>query len=156
MSQDDGVVVGLGVTGSAAVHQLARRGVRVLAVERLSPGHDQGSSHGESRIIRLAYFEHPSYVPLLKRAYEAWRRLEAATGERVLTVTGILEAGYPGAELVEGSLASSIEHGLPHEVLTAREVRARFPAFDLPVRPPTEEDFVVPHGPARHLRRKPG
>jgi sarcosine oxidase len=128
----DVAVVGLGAMGSSTLHALARRGVRAIGVERFEPGHSRSSSYGESRIIRLAYFEHPSYVPLLKRAYEAWRRLEAATGERVLTVTGILEAGYPGAELVEGSLASSIEHGLPHEVLTAREVRARFPAFDLP------------------------
>ena len=81
MAQFDVVVVGLGAMGSAALHQLARRGVRVVGIERLAPGHDQGSSHGESRIIRLGYFEHPSYVPLLRRTYALWRELEAASGD---------------------------------------------------------------------------
>src|SRR6187401_3814318 len=103
MAQFDVVVVGLGAMGSAALHQLARRGVRVVGVERLVPGHDQGSSHGESRIIRLGYFEHPSYVPLLRRAYELWRELEAEWGERLLHVTGSLDAGPPEQMVFSGS-----------------------------------------------------
>src|SRR5882757_8608069 len=95
MAQFDVVVVGLGATGAAALHRLARRGVRALGIERLTPGHDQGSSHGESRIIRLGYFEHPSYVPLLRRSYELWRELEAEANAKLLHITGIVEIGPP-------------------------------------------------------------
>ena len=134
MAQFDVVVVGLGATGAAALHRLARRGVRVLGLERLTPGHDQGSSHGESRIIRLGYFEHPSYVPLLRRAYELWRELEAeAEAEaKLLHITGILEVGPPGGAVVSGTLAASRLHGLPHEVMNAAETMRRFPAFKIP------------------------
>ncbi|MBE7246644.1 MAG: N-methyl-L-tryptophan oxidase [Actinomycetospora chiangmaiensis] len=118
--------------GSAALHALARRGVRALGIERFEPGHDRGSSHGESRAIRLSYAEHPSYVPLLRRAYEGWRALEAECGDTLLTVTGIPEAGRPGSPLVEGSLLASREHGIPHEVLDAAAIGRRFPAFRLP------------------------
>ena len=89
MDHFDVVVCGLGAMGSAALHHLARRGKRVLGLERFTPGHDRGSSHGSTRIIRLGYFEHPSYVPLLRRAYALWRELEAASGQRLLHVTGI-------------------------------------------------------------------
>ncbi len=132
MSDYDVVVIGLGAMGSAALHAAARRGLRVIGLEQYEPAHSRSSSYGESRIIRLAYFEHPSYVPLLREAYRRWRDLEAATGERILTVTGIVEAGYPGAPLVAGSLRSSLQHDLPHEQLSAAEVHRRFPAFDLP------------------------
>ncbi len=128
----DVAIVGLGAMGSAALYQLARRGKRVIGVERATPGHEGGSSHGESRIIRMAYFEHPSYVPLVRRAYEGWRDLERISGRRILTTTGILEAGAPGSEIVEGSLASSLEHAIPHERLSARQIGSRFPAFTLP------------------------
>jgi sarcosine oxidase len=128
----DVVVCGLGVTGSAAVWQLARRGRRVLGIERLAPGHDCGSSHGATRIIRLAYFEHPSYVPLLRRAYELWREIEATAGRRLLHVTGIAEIGPPDGELVQGTLASARLHALRHEVLSAADLMRRYPAFHLP------------------------
>ena len=128
----DVAVIGLGAMGSAALFNLAKRGHRVIGFEQFEPGHDKGSSHGESRAIRLSYFEHPSYVPLARRAYEAWRELERASGETILTVTGILEAGYPGSPVVEGSLAASRLHGLPHEVLTGPKINRRFPAFHLP------------------------
>jgi len=118
--------------GSAALYQLARRGVRVVGVERATPGHEGGSSHGESRIIRMAYFEHPSYVPMVRRAYAAWRALEQASGAEILTTTGILEAGVPGSPIVAGSLASSVLHDIPHERLTGRAITARFPALTLP------------------------
>ena len=89
MPHYDIVVCGLGAMGSAALYALARRGVRVLGIERFAPGHDRGSSHGATRIIRLAYWEHPSYVPLLRRAYELWRELEAAAGQQLLHITGL-------------------------------------------------------------------
>jgi sarcosine oxidase len=132
MAHFDVVVVGLGVMGSAAVHELAERGRRVLGIERFTPGHDRGSSHGATRIIRLGYFEHPSYVPLLRRAYALWRELEQAAGRKLLHVTGIAEIGPPEGALVQGTLASSQLHALPHEVLTAGELMRRFPAFRLP------------------------
>ena len=132
MQTYDVAVVGLGAMGSAALYAAARRGLRVIGFDRLEPGHNRSSSFGESRVIRLAYFEHPSYVPLLRGAYRAWRDLEVATGERVLTITGIVEAGHPGAALVEGSVRSAREHDLPHELLSPRQVSDRFPAFNLP------------------------
>ncbi len=91
-----------------------------------------GSSHGHSRIIRLAYFEHPSYVPLLHRSFELWRELEASSGERLLNVTGSIDAGWPGSRVFEGSLQSCRVHDLEHEILTAQDVAARFPAYRLP------------------------
>src|SRR5215510_16246668 len=119
MAHFDVVVCGLGVMGSAALHHLARRGKHVLGLERYAPGHDRGSSHGHTRIIRLGYFEHPSYVPLLRRAYALWRELEAASGQALLHTTGIAEIGPPDGPLVTGTLDSTRLHGLRHEVLAA-------------------------------------
>ena len=133
MRNYDVVVVGLGAMGAATLHALAQRGRKVLGIERFEPGHRRGSSYGESRIIRMAYYEDPSYVPLLRLAYAAWRELESRTGERVLTITGILEAGIEGSALTEGSLRSAREHGIPHEVLAAKEANRRFPAFSIPL-----------------------
>jgi sarcosine oxidase len=124
----DAIVVGVGGMGSATLYELARRGARVLGLEQFGIAHDRGSSHGMSRIIRLAYAEHPGYVPLLRRSYELWHRLERETGERLLITTGGIDAG--GA--VEGSLRSCAMHGIPHEVLNGRELHARFPGYRLP------------------------
>jgi sarcosine oxidase len=128
----DVAVIGLGAMGSAAVYHLARRGARVLGLDRFEPGHDRGSSHGATRIIRLGYYEHPSYVPLLRRAYQLWRDLETAAGQRLLHVTGIAEIGRPDGELVQGTLATARLHALPHEVLDARALMRRYPPFHLP------------------------
>lgn len=128
----DVAVVGLGAMGSAALFRLARRGMRVVGIERFARGHANGSSHGESRAIRLGYFEHPSYVPLARAAYEGWYELERLTGETVLTRTGVLEMGKPGSVIVNGSREASELHGLPHEVLDASEIARRFPQFTLP------------------------
>src|ERR1700721_2705185 len=106
MAAVDVAVIGLGAIGSAPRYALARRGVRVLGLERFQPGHERGSSHGETRIIRLGYFEHPSYVPLVRSAYAGWREIEAAAGRQLLHVTGIAEIGPPDGVLVAGTLAS--------------------------------------------------
>ncbi len=132
MRSFDVAVIGLGAMGSAALYHLARRGKRVIGIEQFRPGHDKGSSHGESRAIRLGYFEHPSYVPLVRSAFENWRALERLTGETVLTTTGILEAGRPGSHLVAGSLEACVLHDLEHDVLDAAEIMRRFPAVQLP------------------------
>lgn len=125
----DVIVVGLGAMGSATLYQLARRGHRVLGLEQFAPGHAQGSSHGRSRIIREAYFEDPRYVPLVQRAYECWRALEADAGVTVLRETGGLMIGTPDSEVVSGATRSAQLHALPHEMLSADDLRARFPAF---------------------------
>jgi len=132
----DVVVVGVGGMGSSALYHLARRGKRVLGLERFDLLHDQGSSHGLTRIIRLAYFEHPDYVPLLRRSYELWRELETEAREQLLYVTGAIEGGEG---IFEGTLRSCAEHDLPHEVLDGAEVARRFPAYALP----QEMDFVL-------------
>jgi len=130
----DVVVVGLGAVGSSACYELARRGVKVLGLEQFAIPNDAGSHHGDSRMIRLAYYEHPDYVPLLRRAYERWAELEETAGERLLFKTGGLYMGRtePPGELVPESLRAAREHGLPHEVLDGDELRRRFPLFDLP------------------------
>jgi sarcosine oxidase len=131
----DVIVVGLGGMGSAAAAHLARRGRRVLGLEQFTPAHDRGSSHGDSRVYRQAYFEHPDYVPLLLRAYDLWQELGAHDGTELLTVTGGLMIGPPDSRTVTGSLASAEQWGLAHEMLDAAEIHARFPAFT----PPADE-----------------
>jgi sarcosine oxidase len=125
----DAIVVGLGAMGSSACSQLARRGQRVLGLDAFQLGHTLGSSHGESRIIRMAYYEHPSYVPLLRRAYQLWEATQAEVGRELLRLTGGLFVGQAGSPLVDGSLLSARTHGLPHEQLSADEMRRRFPAL---------------------------
>lgn len=128
----DAIVIGLGAMGSAALCHLARRGQSVLGLERYNIPHDRGSSHGISRIIRLAYYEHPSYVPLLRRAYELWHDLERSAGVQLLHTTGSVDAGPPGSVVVEGALRSCEIYDLPHEVLTSAELTARSPGYRLP------------------------
>jgi sarcosine oxidase len=126
------IIAGLGAMGSAAAFHLAQRGAKVIGLDKFAPPHPFGSSHGQSRIIREAYFEHPAYVPLVQRAYELWRELEAVVGEPLLRITGGLMVGEPESELVTGALRSAQLHGLAHEVLSADEVQRRFPVFRLP------------------------
>ncbi len=134
----DVIVVGLGAMGSATAFQLARRGQRVLGLDRFTPPHEFGSSHGETRIIREAYFEHPLYVPLVQRAYELWAQLEKLSGRSLFKQTGGLMIGLENGAIVSGALRSAREHRLAHEQLSAAEVRRRFPALR-----PTEEQVAV-------------
>jgi sarcosine oxidase len=127
----DLIVIGVGGMGSATVYHASRRGLKVLGLEQFDIPHAQGSSHGVNRIIRLAYYEHPSYVPLVRRAYELWRELENRVGERLLFVTGSIDAGGAESRTVQGSLLSCHEHHLPHELLDAADLRRRFPGYRL-------------------------
>ncbi|KRE28736.1 methyltryptophan oxidase [Mycobacterium sp. Soil538] len=128
----DVIVIGLGGMGSAAAYHLAARGQRVLGLEKFTPAHDRGSSHGGSRIIRQSYFEDPAYVPLLLRAYDLWDRLAVDSGRDVYRMTGGLFLGPPDSLTVAGSLRASREWDLPHELLDANEIRARYPNFTPP------------------------
>jgi len=123
----DVAIIGLGAMGSAAAFELSRRGADVIGFDRFTPPHTLGSSHGESRIIREAYFEHPVYVPMVQRAFELWRELERLSGAALLEQTGGLMVGAPGSDLVEGALRSARLHGLQHSLLSAADIRASFP-----------------------------
>ncbi|WP_197383614.1 N-methyl-L-tryptophan oxidase [Mycolicibacterium mengxianglii] len=125
----DVIVIGLGGMGSAAAYHLAARGQRVLGLEKFTPAHDKGSSHGGSRIIRQSYFEDPAYVPLLLRAYELWDDLAVDSGRDVYRMTGGLFIGQPDSLTVAGSLRASQVWDLPHDVLDENEIRSRFPNF---------------------------
>jgi sarcosine oxidase len=127
----DVIVVGVGGMGSATVSHLARRGVRVLGLEQYDIPHERGSSHGLSRIIRLAYFEHPAYVPLLHRAYELWWALERDVQERLLIITGSLDIGTVDSTVFGGALKAAQFHHLVHEVLEPEALRRRFPGYGL-------------------------
>jgi sarcosine oxidase len=127
----DAIVLGLGGMGSASVHHIARRGRRVLGLEQFQPLHARGSSHGLTRIIRLAYHEHPSYVPLLRRAYELWHELESRSGLELLITTGALEGGPDDGATFLGSLQAAELHDLRHEVLDADDLGRRYPFRNL-------------------------
>ena len=128
----DVIVVGSGGMGSAAAYHLAMRGAKVLALEQFDIPHDLGSSHGLSRIIRLAYWEHPDYVPLVRRAYDLWRELETAANESLLVVTGSIDAGPPGSANVTGARAACATFDLRYDELDSAALSARFPGYQLP------------------------
>lgn len=128
----DVIVIGIGGMGSAACYHLAKRGKRVLGLERFDIPHSMGSSHGVNRIIRLAYYEDPSYVPLLRRSYELWRELQGGFGEQLLHITGSIDASRLEGEVFTGSLRSCQLHGLPYEVLNGAQLSERYPAYRLP------------------------
>jgi sarcosine oxidase len=131
-------VVGGGVMGAATSWRLAKRGVEVVCFDRFSPPHTHGSSFGESRIIRTAYFEGAYYVPLLREAFELWRELEGISGERLLTVTGALYIGSADSEAVVGAQQSARQHGLDVDVLLTSELRKRYPGHS-----PRDGDVAV-------------
>jgi sarcosine oxidase len=131
------IVIGLGAMGSSTALHLAARGHRVLGFDQFTPPHSYGSSHGQTRIIRQSYWEDPRYVPLLLRAYELWRRLEVDTGSSLLQITGGLMIGREGGELVTRSTTSAEQFALPHEVLSASQIRRLYPAFRI------DDDWVA-------------
>src|SRR5215213_7591828 len=108
----DVIVIGVGAMGSAAAFHLARRGAKVLAIEQFDLLHTKGSSHGFSRMIRSAYYEHPDYVPLLRRAWQLWHQLEDDTLLKILHTTGGLYMGPPESPAIAGSLRAAREHNL--------------------------------------------
>src|SRR4051812_48661047 len=130
-SSYDTIVIGLGAMGSATLYHLADRGQKVLGLEQFVQSHRMGSSHGDSRIIREQYFEHPLYVPLVQRAYALWRDLEKRSGVPLMRVSGGLMTAPADGMVVTGTIRSATEHGLPYELLSPPEVRRRYPAFEL-------------------------
>jgi sarcosine oxidase len=126
----DCLIIGLGAMGSAAAYHLSKRGQRVLGLDQFTPPHTRGSSHGMSRIIREAYFEHPIYVPIVQRAYELWSELEQESGQTLWRQTGGIMIGPAEGKLVTGALRSAQDHQLIYSVLSAEEIRRRFPALN--------------------------
>jgi sarcosine oxidase len=125
----DIAIVGLGGMGSAALASASRLGLRAVGLEQFGRLHELGASSGRSRMIRKAYFEDAAYVPLLLRAYEAWRELEAESGEKILYETGVVMVAAPNNTILEGAQRTAQAHGLAHEVLSREDVRSRFPMF---------------------------
>jgi sarcosine oxidase len=132
MTTYDVIVIGVGAMGAAACHHLARRGVRVLGLEQFAIPHALGSSHGHTRMIRLAYYEHADYVPLLRRAYQLWDESEADGGQKLLHRTGGVYMGPPDGHVVPGAVAAARLHGLAHETLSRDDLRKRHPHFAVP------------------------
>ncbi len=128
----DVIVLGAGGVGSAAMWQLAHRGLRVLGIDRFAPPHGEGSSHGQTRIIRQAYFEHADYVPLLLESYRLWEELEELSGQQLKVETGLLEVGPRDGIVVPGVLMAARQHGLAVEELSATEIESCWPGFRLP------------------------
>ena len=129
MERYDVIVVGVGGVGSAALYHLARRNVRVLGIDRFRPPHDRGSTHGHTRVIRQAYFEHPDYVPLLRESYREWHDLEVRAGKPLLHQIGLIEVGPPEGEVVPGVLQAAEEHELAVEPMSAAEIEKRWPGL---------------------------
>ena len=127
----DAIVLGLGGVGSATVLNAARRNLRVLGLEQYTPVHSRGSSHGHTRVIRQAYFEHPDYVPLLIDAYRQWADLEKATGTRLFEQVGILQIGRPDGDVCQGVLKSARQHDLQVDVLQPDDFRRQFPSLHI-------------------------
>ncbi|MDC0035433.1 N-methyl-L-tryptophan oxidase [Chloroflexi bacterium] len=128
----DVIVVGTGAVGSAAMYYLAKNGVDVIGLDRFPVAHDKGSSHGQTRIIRLAYFEHPNYVPLLKRSFELWEELEKVSGFELYTESGLIQVGPPDGEIVAGVRESAAMHNLTVEDVTQSDLKDFYPGFSIP------------------------
>lgn len=128
----DVIVLGVGSMGSSACYHLAKAGVKVLGLEQSTVVHDKGSHHGQSRIIRKAYFEHPNYVPLLKRSYQLWEELSEVAGEKLYTETGLLYAGRPEGALMKGIHESANKHQITIQSGFAKQLSSAYPVFNIP------------------------
>jgi sarcosine oxidase len=126
MQTFDVIVLGVGGVGSAALYHLAKRGVRVLGLEQFGLAHDRGSSHGQTRLIRQTYFEHPDYVPLVQRAFDGWHALEQEAGTALYREAGLIQIGRADGEVLRGVRASAALHNLSIQNLSAREAMQRF------------------------------
>ena len=120
-------IIGAGAMGSAAAYHLSKTGKKILILDRFNPPHNLGSSHGQSRIVREAYFESPVYVPLVQQAYQLWYQLEKESDKKLLLKTGGLMLGTPDSKVVQGAMQSAIEHQLPYEYLNCHEIKKDFP-----------------------------
>jgi len=129
MDSYDVIILGVGAMGSAAMYELAKRGVNVCGIEQFGVAHDRGSSHGETRMMRKAYFEHPDYIPLLHRTYDLWQELQAESGTKLFVQNGLLVAGSTDSDVISGLDLCYSQHPLPHEKLNAAQARRRFPQF---------------------------
>jgi monomeric sarcosine oxidase len=132
MERYDVIVLGTGGIGSATLYNLARSGARVLGIDRFNPPHDRGSSHGQTRVIRQAYFEHPDYVPLLIESYRGWHELEQVTNRKLFHQVGLIQAGPSGGVVVPGVVRAAETHHLPVEQVTAMEINRRWPGLRIP------------------------
>lgn len=133
----DCVVLGVGGMGSAALYTLARQGLKVCGIEQFGLAHDRGSSHGDTRMIRKAYFEHPDYMPLLHRTYDLWRDFECASGAGLFRQCDLVVAGRADSAVIQGLKACYEEHDLPYERMSGREANLRYPQFRF------DDDFVA-------------
>ncbi len=127
MKRYDVIVLGAGGVGSAALYHLARRGVRAIGIDRFSPPHDRGSTHGHTRVIRKAYYEHPNYVPLLRESYREWFDLESHLGRKLFHQIGLLELGPADGAVVPNVLSAAAQYQIPVESLDAASIEARWP-----------------------------
>lgn len=129
MKRYDVIVLGVGGVGSAALYHLARRGVRAIGIDRFSPPHDRGSTHGHTRVIRQAYYEHPNYVPLLRESYREWFDLESHLGRKLFHQIGLLEIGPADGAVVPNVLSAAAQYQIPVESLSAAEIETRWPGL---------------------------
>lgn len=128
----DVIVIGVGGMGSATCYQLAKRGQRVLGLERFDIPHSMGSSHGDTRMLRLAYFEGQAYVPLVLRAHQLWQEIGKLAGETLLHMTGTLDISGPDEEDIIGKAEQACRtYDLPYELLDSEAIMARYPGFKL-------------------------
>ena len=130
--QFDVIVLGVGAMGASACYQLAARGAVVLGLEQFGIPNDQGSAHGQSRAFRMCYFEHPDYVPLLRRSLELWHELEELTERKLLHMTGGIWFGPNDCELITGSRDAAVTHGLDYEWIEHDDAAKRYPQFTVP------------------------
>ncbi len=148
----DVIVIGCGGFGAAAMCHLAARGLDVIGIDRFHPPHDRGSSHGETRIIRKAYFEHPDYVPLLHRAWDLWEQLAEESQQTLIERRDLLMSGPPGSEITAGARRSAKLHGLQLEDLSFEEAQHRYPMFSVPDDHSSSLRKITPGGESPLLR----
>src|SRR5699024_2247703 len=128
----DAIIMGVGAMGSATLYALAKRGYHICGIDQFGIAHDRGSSHGETRFIRKAYFEHPDYVPLLHHSYDKWEQLEKLTEQQLFVKNGLLLAGKSDSSIIQGLNTCYSQHNLPHEKINAADAQKRWPNINIP------------------------